>query len=134
MRQFIRHPTSIPLEFSVDNYQTDMRNMYNISEGGVSFVCKNKIEVGATIRISIKTLRPAVELVGKVVWNNPLESGEYLVGVKFTESEHYRARMVEQVCYIEEYRQKILQEEGRELSSEEAANEWICHYASRFPD
>lgn len=134
MRQFIRHPTSIPLEFSVDDYQEDMRNMYNISEGGVSFVCKNKIEVGAIIRIAIRTLKPDIELVGRVVWNNLLDTGEYLVGVKFTESEHYRARMVEQVCYIEEYKKKVFQEEGRELSSEEAANEWISRYASRFPD
>lgn len=134
MRQYIRHPTSIPLEFSVDDYQVDTRTMNNISEGGVSFICKNKIEVGAVIKISIKSIRPDIELIGSVVWNNKLDSGEYLVGVKFTESEHYRARMVEQVCYIEEYRKKVLQEEGRELSSEEAANEWISRYASRFPD
>jgi hypothetical protein len=134
MRQFIRHPTSIPLDFSVEDQQEDARSTYNISEGGVSFICNHKIEVGAAIKISIKTIKPDIELVGRVVWNNKLDTGGYLVGVKFTEDEHYRARMVEQVCYIEDYRNKVLQEEGRELSSEEAANEWISRYASRFPD
>ena len=45
----------------------------------------------------------------------------------------FRARMVAQVCYIEDYRRSIARAEGRELSSEEAAGEWIAKYASKFP-
>lgn len=134
MRQFIRHPSSIPLEYSVKDIPSDPQSMLNISEGGLSFISKNRLELGSLITITIKTLKPDTQLIGRVVWNNELDSGEYLVGVKFTESEHYRARMVEQICYIEQYRRRIFEEEGRDLSSEEAANEWISHYASRFPD
>ena len=42
--------------------------------------------------------------------------------------------MVEQICHIEQYRREVLKKEGRRLSSEEAASEWIVKYASDFPD
>ncbi|MCZ7563309.1 MAG: hypothetical protein M5U08_05410 [Burkholderiales bacterium] len=42
--------------------------------------------------------------------------------------------MVEQVCHIEEYRRAVARDEGRTLSTEEAAAEWIAEYAARFPD
>ena len=45
----------------------------------------------------------------------------------------YAVRMVEQVCHIESYRQRLSQERGRDISSEEAAQEWISHYAADFP-
>ena len=45
----------------------------------------------------------------------------------------FRARMVEQVCHIEQYRHEILKNEGRKLSSEAAALEWIQKYAPLFP-
>jgi hypothetical protein len=41
--------------------------------------------------------------------------------------------MVEQICCIEHYREEILLNEGRELSCEEAATEWISTYAAQFP-
>ncbi len=41
--------------------------------------------------------------------------------------------MVEQVCYIEDYRRFVLMHEGRELSQEDAASEWIAKYAAQFP-
>ena len=43
------------------------------------------------------------------------------------------ARMVEQVCHIEQYKQDIAAKEGRILSGEEAAREWIERYAASFP-
>ena len=58
----------------------------------------------------------------------------YEVGVSFLDPEDvFRARMVAQVCFIEDYRRSIARAEGRELSSEEAAGEWIAKYAHKFP-
>jgi hypothetical protein len=45
----------------------------------------------------------------------------------------YGVRVVEQVCYIEHYRQGTLRTQGRALSSEQAAQEWIGGYAAGFP-
>ncbi len=133
MRQFIRHPSDIPFEYHIENTHSEHQNLRNISEGGFSFITNEKLEVGALISITIKLLQPNVSLQGSIVWNNSLKSGQYLVGVKFDENEHFRARMVEQVCQIEIYRQQVLEEEGRELSSEKAAIEWIQRYAAQFP-
>jgi hypothetical protein len=41
--------------------------------------------------------------------------------------------MVEQVCHIKQYSKEILEKEGRKLSDEEAAVEWIEKYAKDFP-
>lgn len=41
--------------------------------------------------------------------------------------------MVEQVCYIENYRQEVLRKEGRQLDGEAAAREWIDRFAASFP-
>ncbi len=43
-------------------------------------------------------------------------------------------RMVEQVCHIERYRADVLEREGRALTGEQAAEEWIKRYAEDFPD
>jgi hypothetical protein len=68
-----------------------------------------------------------------VVWCRE-EAGEFQVGVKFTEEETaYAVRMVEQLCYIEHYRQSVQETEGRKLSGEEAALEWIEKFAGNFP-
>jgi hypothetical protein len=42
--------------------------------------------------------------------------------------------MVEQVCHIETYRRTVAGTEGRELSAEQAALEWIAKFAASFPD
>lgn len=44
----------------------------------------------------------------------------------------YKARMTEQACQIQQY--KEMQEmQGRHISIDEAAMEWISLYADKFP-
>ena len=71
---------------------------------------------------------------GIVVWCSK-RNNLYVVGVKFMDSQTaFRVRMVEQICYIEGYRKKVFEAEGRQLSYEEAAIEWITKYAKSFPN
>ena len=42
--------------------------------------------------------------------------------------------MVAQICQIEDYKRGVAQHEGRALSSEEAAREWIGTYAEEFAE
>ena len=42
-------------------------------------------------------------------------------------------RMVEQVCYIEQYRRDIELMEHRTIDSEHAAKEWVAKFGSSFP-
>ncbi|MCU7861915.1 MAG: PilZ domain-containing protein, partial [Candidatus Thiodiazotropha sp. (ex Lucinoma kastoroae)] len=105
----------------------------NYSGGGLCFLAEGQIEPGTEIHIAIPITPPLFHATGVVVWCRK-EENNYLVGVKFTEQETaYAVRMVEQLCYIEHYKQTIKQTEGRTLSGEEAAMEWIERYAGEFP-
>lgn len=44
----------------------------------------------------------------------------------------FKARMLAQISRIDEYRRQIARSEGRELSRDEAAREWIHRFAEEF--
>ena len=87
------------------------------------------------IGLRMPHLRPAFELPAvRVAWCHQEGSG-CAVGVQFLEAaEAFQVRMVEQVCHIETYRRDVEQREGRQLTAEEAAEEWISRHASSFPN
>ena len=134
-REFIRHPTDIPVRWSLGEIvPPGGEHLRNISEGGLAFESHREIPVGATIEIQIPVVRPEVSIHGEVVWCRPAEDGRFEVGVRFTDAgQHFKMRMVEQVCHIEHYKIEVLEKEGRRLTSEEAAMEWIKRYAQDFP-
>jgi len=67
------------------------------------------------------------------VWNKKTGNG-FEVGLKFDDpDEIFRLRMIEQICHIEHYRTEVERQDGRYLTSEEAAREWISLYAAEFP-
>jgi len=104
------------------------RAVRDVSEGGLSFHTTGPLTPGSRVRITIDLVRPPFTAAAVVVWCRP-EGDGWVVGVGFeTEDAGYRARMVEQLCHIEQYRRRM-----RELSPQEAALEWIRRYASRFP-
>lgn len=62
------------------------------------------------------------------------EGNGFEVGVKFEDKDtEFAMRLIEQACYIEEYRKDVLSQEGRQLTEDEAAKEWIDKFASAFP-
>ena len=72
-------------------------------------------------------------LVGNVVWCDEAD-GAYEIGVEFEHGrDTFRMRMIEQICHIEHYRNEVERNEGRELSSQDAAREWIARFAGDFP-
>jgi hypothetical protein len=132
-REFIRHTADVPIEVrTVEGEQTSATGL-NVSHGGLAFVSELCPAQGATIEIAIPDVDPPFQAHARVAWCRP-EDDAFLVGVEFLDStDAFRARMVEQVCTIERYREKVREEEGRELSAHEAATEWIGKYAGRFP-
>lgn len=132
-RQFIRHNADVPLEVRVVAGARRRTHGLNVSLGGLSFVSAEPIAVGSAIEVRIPEVQPPFEARGRVVWARR-EPGGYSIGVQFLDpSDVFRARMVEQVCSIEQYRREVQAKEGRVLTREEAAREWIGRYASRFP-
>ncbi len=132
LRGFIRHPSSIPLViyYGAETCERMSQQMLNVSLGGLSFLSDRTLPVGEIITVSIALLRPPFESKAKVVWCEEV-GGKLEVGVEFVDAgDAAKARLVEQVCYIEQYRRETLDIECRQLTSEEAAHEWIDKYAS----
>ncbi|MDF1589651.1 MAG: PilZ domain-containing protein [Gammaproteobacteria bacterium] len=131
-RHYIRHPTAIPLDFELGGSEQTCAAK-DITEGGVCFVSSQPLHIGQHIHITIQYCEPRFSANGVVKWCT--EDGDvYLVGVAFEDaSVKYALRMVEQVCYIEDYRNQIKREQGIDLSSEQAARQWIQKYAANFP-
>ncbi len=134
MRQFIRHPSHIPLLYRrVENEDFHKDHMKDISQGGLCFFANDKIETGWNIEIEIPVSHPAFKATGTVVWCRNVH-GKHEVGVQFADIEtEFAVRLVEQICHIEEYRTEVRLREGRLLSSEDAAREWIRTRAEEFP-
>jgi hypothetical protein len=133
-RRFIRHTADVPIEVrAVEMDGARMHPGLNVSEGGLSFVSDDDIPLGSTIEIRIPAVHPPFEAHARVVWRKP-EDSRYCIGVEFLDAAMaFRARMVEQVCAIEEYRRQVFRDEGRRLSREDAAREWIGRFAEKFP-
>ncbi|HEY0024971.1 MAG TPA: PilZ domain-containing protein [Longimicrobium sp.] len=134
-RTFIRHTAGVPLEVTcVPGSPASTRKSVNVSTGGLSFVSDEHHALGAIIQVRIPTVDPPFEARARVVWIKP-EGDGYCVGVEFLDAnDAFRSRMVEQVCAIEQYRGEVLENEGRDLTQQEAAAEWIGRFAGRFPD
>jgi hypothetical protein len=132
-REFIRHTADVPIEVRTVEGEATSATGLNVSHGGLAFVSNLCPAQGATIEIAIPDVDPPFQAHARVAWCRP-EEDAFLVGVEFLDStDAFRARMVEQVCTIERYREQVREEEGRELDAHEAAAEWIGKYAGRFP-
>jgi len=134
-RLFVRHPSSIPIHVNLEEVVDDCNYLRDVSLGGLCFVANTAIDEGAIIQIHIPIVHPRFSARARVAWSKPRAQGEgFDTGVEFLNTDTaFRARMVEQVCHIEEYKAKILRDEARTLNSEEAALEWIRKHAAEFP-
>lgn len=135
MRQFIRHPVDVPVEINTHSADPPASlHTHDISMGGLALRSSRPIAPGSHVHIRIAHVQPTFMAQARVAWCRPHEDIGFEVGVSFLDAEDaFRARMVEQVCHIEDYRQAIYRLEGRPLSSQEAAAEWIAQYAEEFP-
>lgn len=134
VREFIRHPTDIPIEVSqTSEHRSLSPTLSNISAGGLAFIQDRAYPQGSTLQIRIPYTEPPLLVDAQVVWCKP-QSTAFEIGVRFLmPADAFKVRMVEQVCHIEQYKRDVEREEGRSLSGEEAASEWIAKYASGFP-
>jgi protein-tyrosine phosphatase len=135
-RQFIRHPTEIPIElWCMAKSCRECKRLSNVSLGGLAFESGiNCWQPGTIIGIRIPQIDPSFKTTGRVVWCHKKTIGfGFEIGVELTEpNDAFRTRMVEQICQIEHYR-TTLELQGRKLNIEDAAIEWISYYAAEFP-
>jgi predicted SPOUT superfamily RNA methylase MTH1 len=113
---------------------SDDQTITNVGLGGLAFLSSRPLEVQQRVTVSIPVLEQENELTGNVVWCEKADQG-YEIGIEFERSrDNYRLRMIEQICHIEHYRREVERLEGRKLSSQQAAQEWIAAYAEDFPE
>jgi hypothetical protein len=136
MREFIRHPADVPIQVqSALDRGFENRSTQNVSFGGLAFSSATAIEPETFITLRLPYLQPLFEVAeARVAWCRN-EGSQYVIGVQFPDSEEaFRVRMVEQLLHIETYRREVAEREGRQLTIEEAAREWISRYAASFPN
>jgi hypothetical protein len=112
--------------------------MRDASHGGIAFVSDRPYELGDIVELRYPSL-PHIEVVrGMIVWTveaDGEDSATHINGLSFSDaSAHFHGRIVEQLCHIEDYRKEQVEKHGREISSREAASEWIAKSAADFPN
>ena len=136
MRAYIRHPSEFPIELCSADQHEERRGphqrLLDVSVGGLCCLSKSAFPAGSRINVHIPVGEPPFSAVGTVAWCRP-DQGSFRVGIAFDNASlAFSARMVEQVCHIGRYHRHLL-EQGREVSEDEAALEWIGKYAKIFP-
>lgn len=139
MERYIRHPADIPIEVvsraRLHDAPTsiDPPHSLNFSIKGLAFHCAHPYAPGEIVGIKIALVRPIFAVDARVVWCHS-QTARFELGVAFlSEDDAFLARMVEQICHIEDYKQEMQRSQGRELSAEQAAQEWIDKHAAQFP-
>jgi len=135
-RRFIRHPSDMPIEYCFTEVPVCQQDsIFNVSLGGLSFNTQCFVKPDQWLILRIPVNGKCFEIKAQVKWCEACEdSSGFYVGVQFSDnSQAFSARMVEQICHIEHYKNKIKAEEGRILSGDQAAAEWIEKFAESFP-
>ena len=139
-RHFIRHPLSLPLAYKVirsglSKSQKDIRSeTINISVGGLLFPAKHPVKTDSLISIRMPFEDKVFNIKAKVVRciNNP-ETKLYDIAVSFSRiHEAFKAKMIEQIYLIAEYRDLLSLQLGKMVSLEEASRKWVKRYSERF--
>ncbi|MGE8499234.1 MAG: PilZ domain-containing protein [Pseudomonas sp.] len=133
MRRFLRHPSEMPVELVLRKQAfVPKQRLNNISLGGVACNSSRGFRRGSAVELRIPLFGDQARYPGVVAWCRKL-SDEYLVGVAFVDEDTlFRARMVEQVCQIEQYRHLCELKSGEQMPIESAAQEWIAQHAPEF--
>ena len=90
--------------------------------------------LGSRATVSIPVGREIFDIEGKVAYSNRVTNIDfYKTGIQFEDASNaFRAKLVEQMLQIKEYRDQRSRELGYELSEEAAARLWIEKYAKHF--
>ncbi len=132
-RDFIRHPPGLPISIKESCQRIAEHPYLDEPGGGLCFQTDRQIALRTILEVEIPIAGVSYNFLGKVVWAYPRDK-HHEIGLSFgSKAQAFELRMVEQICHIEAYRQRIRADQGRIISSELAAEEWIAKYAAYFP-
>ena len=126
----IQHPDEFPIELQGLGADAHPR-----TSSSLQLRCHSStpFHSGDTVLIKIPSVDSDMEVNGTVSSCQDHPNG-YKLDISFANPDALmRIRMLEQLCYIQRYRRYVLSVEGRDLSTQDAALEWIGRYAHLFP-
>jgi hypothetical protein len=131
-RQFPRLTSDLPVAVSFGEVlASESAYLNDISAGGVGFNAMVPLEPGAVLVLQLPPGRPVLSTPIKVVWCRRVGL-HYAVGAEFlSKNMALRERIVEMVQQIEDYRSTTARD-GRSLSAQHAAIEWIDRFGKDF--
>ena len=132
MRQYIRHPTKIPIQCTTPHGRlNDNPVMRNVSKSGMCFTTGTKIEANSNIELTIPFLGTEIEIAGTIMWCHDMDDF-YELGVRFDDGISDLAKvLMDRLCNVEQYRQQVKERERRELTSTEAGREWMEKFGDK---
>jgi hypothetical protein len=135
-RHFIRHPVCFPLRFKLvgENIPAEHSKTLNIGRGGLLFTAKKPVDLNKVIVLKMPFQDKVFNIRAKVVHcKKSVDGAGYNIGVCFLMvNEAFKVRLIEQMYLISEYRDLQSLHYGRELTLQEASEEWIKRYSERF--
>jgi len=135
-RRYIRHPICYPLKYTIQKgAKKETSKTMNISEGGLMFMSKKPVKKGTLIVVELPFLEKVFKIQACVAHVSSDEKGSKLftVGVSFHRvADALKVKLIEQLYLIDEYRHLRSIQLGRQISLEEASEEWIELYSKRF--
>jgi len=136
-RRFIRHPLSYPLKTRVVHHNVEEVLLHgeseNIGGGGLLFISSEAIAEDTEVEINLTVENRQFQLDGFVVRCDPAQNGDYNIAVSFASpDEALKARMMEQVVRIEEFKQRLERRCRRTLDFSWVAKQWIKRYSGLF--
>lgn len=101
------------------------RTIQNVSLGGIACFSDEPIGTGERVAVNMTIGGQDLLLHGTVVWCRA-SGGRFELGLRFAEdARESRERLCRDLEEIERYRHEVLLLEGRQLSSDAAALEWM---------
>jgi len=127
----IDHPDSQPIEYQILRGPPDQPR----TKSGLylRFHTRKPLLTGSQLLINIRVAGNEHRFHSQVIKVDRTASPCRVVVWIGRRGEAFAARMVEQLCHIAHYRLNAAKREGRKLSPEGAADEWISRFAARFP-
>lgn len=131
--EFIRHPSGLPIRFRHCQPRDRTPDHPNPSSGGLRFLSDCHVPKGTFLEVSIPIRDWTYRFVGRVIRTRCFGTVHELWVCFGSHADAFQARMAEQICHIEAYRNAVRKSDGRTISSELAAMEWVAKYAACFP-
>jgi hypothetical protein len=137
-RAYIRHPSNVVIQVSPLSAREQLNlEINNISMGGLSFDSHVSFYKDTVVKLKIPSVKPVFKVNAIIRWcreQSNKADRPYELGVEFLDSDDaFKVRMIEQACYIQEYRKEMQAQQGKRMTWNQASAEWIAKNGGSFP-